>query len=149
MKIDKLSVEGKKWCDMKNDEENVETEILCRDYRDIPKDRRFNKISSIEMAEHVGLANFVDPYLSGVYRLLEDDGIFLMQVAGLRQGSNWEDVAWGLFMSRYIFPGADAMSLNVVSPSSTTNNTLETLVFSAFFPSLSLLFCCCCCKLFL
>ena len=103
-----LSVEGKKWCDMKNDEENVETEILCRDYRDIPKDRRFNKISSIEMAEHVGLANFVDPYLSGVYRLLEDDGIFLMQVAGLRQGSNWEDVAWGLFMSRYIFPGADA-----------------------------------------
>lgn len=103
-----LSVEGKKWCDMKNEEENVETEILCRDYRDIPKDRKFNKISSIEMAEHVGLANFVDPYLSGVYRLLEDDGIFLMQVAGLRQGSNWEDVAWGLFMSRYIFPGADA-----------------------------------------
>ena len=44
----------------------------------------------------------------GVYRLLEDDGMFLMQVAGLRQGANWQDLAWGLFMSRYIFPGADA-----------------------------------------
>ena len=54
-----------------------------------------------------------------------------------------------IFSSNTFFPGADAMSLNVVSPSSTTNNTLETLVFSAFFPSLSLLFCCCCCKLFL
>ena len=31
-----------------------------------------------------------------------------MQVAGLRQGSDWEDVAWGLFMNKYIFPGADA-----------------------------------------
>lgn len=103
-----LSTEGKKWCMGKNKEENVETEILCMDYRDIPKDRKFDKIASIEMAEHVGLANFVDPYLSGVRRLMKDDGLFLMQVAGLRQGANWQDVAWGLFMSKYIFPGADA-----------------------------------------
>ena len=40
--------------------------------------------------------------------MLADDGMFLMQVSGLRQGSNWEDVAWGLFMGKYIFPGADA-----------------------------------------
>ena len=30
------------------------------------------------------------------------------QVSGLSQGSNWQDIAWGLFMSKYIFPGADA-----------------------------------------
>ena len=36
------------------------------------------------------------------------DSSFLLQVSGLRQGSNWQDVAWGLFMSKYIFPGADA-----------------------------------------
>ncbi len=29
-------------------------------------------------------------------------------MAGLRKGSNWQDVQWGLFMSKYIFPGADA-----------------------------------------
>lgn len=103
-----LSKEGKKWCDSKSQEENVETEILRMDYRNIPQNRKFNKIASIEMAEHVGLANFVDPYLTGVRRLMTDDGLFLMQVAGLRQGSNWQDVAWGLFMSKYIFPGADA-----------------------------------------
>ena len=103
-----LSVEGQKWCNGKNKEENVETEILCMDYRNIPKNRKFDKIASIEMAEHVGLANFVDPYLTGVRRLMNDDGLFLMQVAGLRQGANWQDVAWGLFMSKYIFPGADA-----------------------------------------
>lgn len=103
-----LSKEGKKWCDSKSQEEDTETEILRMDYRNIPKNRKFNKIASIEMAEHVGLANFVDPYLTGVRRLMEDDGLFLMQVAGLRQGANWQDVAWGLFMSKYIFPGADA-----------------------------------------
>ncbi len=97
-----LSVEGKKWCDTKSAEEGVHTEILRMDYRDIPKDRKFDKIACIEMAEHVGLANFVDPYLSGVRRLLEDDGLFLMQVAGLRQGANWQDVAWGLFMSKCV-----------------------------------------------
>jgi cyclopropane fatty-acyl-phospholipid synthase-like methyltransferase len=31
-----------------------------------------------------------------------------MQVAGLRQGASWGDVGWGLFMARYIFPGADS-----------------------------------------
>jgi hypothetical protein len=56
-----------------------------------------------------GIANFVDPYLSTVRKLLKrPDSSFLLQVSGLRQGANWQDVAWGLFMSKYIFPGADA-----------------------------------------
>ena len=104
-----LSQEGKKYCDATAAAENTESEILHMDYRNIPKDRKFDKIASIEMAEHVGINNFVDPYLKNIYdRLPEDNGIFLMQVAGLRQGSDWEDVAWGLFMNKYIFPGADA-----------------------------------------
>ena len=104
-----LSVEGAAWCAQKNKEEGLEkdVEILTMDYRDIPKERSFDKVSSIEMAEHVGLQNF-QLYLNGVKTLMKDDGLFLMQVAGLRQGSNWQDVAWGLFMSKYIFPGADA-----------------------------------------
>lgn len=103
-----LSKEGKAWCDMKNKEEKCKCDILCMDYRDIPKSQTFHKIASIEMAEHVGIRNFVNPYLSGVKRLLEDDGLFMMQVAGLRQGSNYQDLAWALFMGKYIFPGADA-----------------------------------------
>ena len=55
----------------------------------------------------MGLANF-QKYMAKVDRLLTDDGTFLMQVAGLRKGADHEDMAWGLLMNRYIFPGAAA-----------------------------------------
>jgi len=80
--------------------------ILCCDYRDIPK-QKFNKISSLEMVEHVGVKNLVSFY-ELVRDLLEDDGLFLLQWTGLRRGLRPEDLIWGLFMNKYIFPGADA-----------------------------------------
>jgi len=104
-----LSIEGKIYCDMASDKTGIPTEVLHADYRNIPENQQFDKIASIEMAEHVGIANFVDPYLKKVRRMLKNkDSLFLMQVAGLRQGSNWQDIAWGLFMGKYVFPGADA-----------------------------------------
>jgi len=107
-----LSVEGKKWCEAKNVQEGLgedKVRIVYGDYRELPAKGvgAFKRIASIEMAEHVGIANF-GTYLAIVKELLHDDGTFLMQVSGLRKGSNWEDTAWGLFMSKYIFPGADA-----------------------------------------
>jgi cyclopropane fatty-acyl-phospholipid synthase-like methyltransferase len=104
-----LSVEGAKYCREQAKAEGVgsQVDILCMDYRMIPQEMKFDKIVSVEMAEHVGLKNF-PLYLSSVRDMLKDDGMFIMQVAGLRQGANWEDINWGLFMSRYIFPGADA-----------------------------------------
>ena len=68
---------------------------------------RYDRISSIEMAEHVGIKH-MGAYLDQVKAMLADDGIYFQQVAGLRQNASWEDVMWGLFMGRYIFPGADA-----------------------------------------
>jgi cyclopropane fatty-acyl-phospholipid synthase-like methyltransferase len=80
--------------------------VLCLDYRDTPEGR-FDKIASLEMVEHVGVKN-----LSKFYRTvsdrLADDGIFLLQWTGLRRGLRPEDLIWGLFMNKYIFPGADA-----------------------------------------
>jgi cyclopropane fatty-acyl-phospholipid synthase-like methyltransferase len=104
-----LSVEGAKYCRDQAKAEGLDgkVDILCMDYRDIPKELRFSKIVSVEMAEHVGLKNF-PLYLKSIKDMLDDDGLFLMQVAGLRQGADWQDINWGLFMSRYIFPGADA-----------------------------------------
>jgi hypothetical protein len=43
-----------------------------------------------------------------VRELLEDDGMFYLQIAGLRRCFQYEDLIWGLFMAKYIFPGADA-----------------------------------------
>ena len=67
----------------------------------------FNKITSLEMAEHVGIKRY-GQFLKLVYDLLDDDGIFYFQVAGLRRQWEYEDLIWGLFMAQYIFPGADA-----------------------------------------
>jgi cyclopropane fatty-acyl-phospholipid synthase-like methyltransferase len=104
-----LSVEGERYCKEQAKKEGLQgrAEVMRCDYREIPSDMKFDKITAIEMAEHVGLQNF-PLFLTNIKSMMKDDGMFLMQVAGLRQGSNWEDLAWGLFMSRYIFPGADA-----------------------------------------
>ena len=59
------------------------------------------------MAEHVGIRRFPD-FLNQVYGMLEDDGVFFLQIAGLRRAFHWEDFLWGFFMDTYIFPGADA-----------------------------------------
>jgi cyclopropane fatty-acyl-phospholipid synthase-like methyltransferase len=96
---------------------NVEdrARILCLDYRDIPKGQ-YDKISSLEMVEHVGVKN-LPKFCDLVYSLLKDDGRFLLQWTGLRRGGSEtmpilglrpEDLIWGLFMNKYIFSGADA-----------------------------------------
>lgn len=84
--------------------------ILCMDYREIPK-TKYNKISCLEMAEHVGIRRY-RTFLRELYDLLEDDGLLYFQVAGLRKCWQFEDLIWGIFMNKYVFPGADA-SLNL------------------------------------
>lgn len=80
--------------------------VLVDDYRKLP-DERWDKITCLEMAEHVGIRNF-QKFLLQVRSMLEHDGIFYLQIAGLRRAWQYEDLVWGLFMSKYIFPGADA-----------------------------------------
>lgn len=92
--------------------------IWTMDYREIPRDKKYNKITCLEMAEHVGIKYF-KKFMKQCYDMLEDDGLFYLQIAGLRErdslfrGPNQEDLVWGLFMNEYIFSGADAsMPLN-------------------------------------
>lgn len=88
-----------------------QSRIECCDYRDAPPSKKANgkydKITCLEMAEHVGIRRF-GSFLAQVYDSLEDDGIFFLQYAGLRKSWQYEDLVWGLFMNKYIFPGADA-----------------------------------------
>lgn len=81
--------------------------VLCLDYRDIPQGKTFTKISCLEMAEHVGIRRY-GTFLRQLYDLLDDDGLVVFQVAGLRPSWQYEDLVWGLFMNKYVFPGADA-----------------------------------------
>jgi cyclopropane fatty-acyl-phospholipid synthase-like methyltransferase len=87
--------------------------ILRMDYRDIPK-TKYDKITCLEMGEHVGIRKF-QRFINQIYDLLNDDGLLYLQQAGLRanpgllkKGEHWEDLIWGLFMNEYIFSGADA-----------------------------------------
>ncbi|GBG25283.1 Sphingolipid C9-methyltransferase [Hondaea fermentalgiana] len=81
-------------------------QMLCMDYRDIPK-KQYNVITSLEMIEHVGIKN-VQSFLLQCKDMLVDDGLFYLQLAGLRRAWQFEDLIWGLFMGSFIFPGADA-----------------------------------------
>lgn len=79
--------------------------IVVDDYRTLSG--KYDKITCVEMAEHVGIKNF-QTFLRQVYGLMEDDGVFYLQIAGLRRAWQFEDLVWGLFMAKYVFPGADA-----------------------------------------
>ena len=81
-------------------------DVIVDDYRNLPAEK-YDKITCLEMAEHVGIKNF-QKFLLQVRSMLKDDGIFYLQIAGLRRPWQFEDLVWGLFMAKYIFPGADA-----------------------------------------
>jgi len=68
---------------------------------------QFDKITCLEMAEHVGIRRYT-AFLKQVHGMLKDDGILYFQVAGLRRQFQYEDLSWGLFMGEHVFPGADA-----------------------------------------
>jgi cyclopropane fatty-acyl-phospholipid synthase-like methyltransferase len=84
--------------------------VLQQSYKDLPTDEKaekFDRIICMEMIEHVGLKN-LGAFYEKVCELLTDDGVFLLQWTGLRRGLRPEDLIWGLFVGKYVFPGADA-----------------------------------------
>lgn len=93
--------------------------VECQDYRDISSHTKFDRIVCLEMIEHVGFKN-LGAFAEQLLDLLTDDGLFLLQWTGLRRAVRPEDMIWGLFMNKYIFPGADA-----ALPPSTMLKTFE------------------------
>ena len=68
--------------------------ILCMDYREISGGPgHFTKIVSLEMAEHVGIRRY-GAFMLQMYELLDDDGIFALQVAGIRSSWQYEYLIW-------------------------------------------------------
>lgn len=90
-----LGLNQHEWAMGKAREAGVEdrVKILCMDYRDIPTEK-YDKITCLEMAEHVGVLRFHD-FLMQVKGLLKDDGLFFLQIAGLRRAWQYEDLTWG------------------------------------------------------
>jgi len=98
---------GTKQIEALPEEVRSRAKVELMDYRDIPPNKKWNKITCLEMAEHVGVKNF-QKFCRQLFGILEDDGLLYIQMCGLRPRWQFEDLVWGLFMAKYIFPGADA-----------------------------------------
>jgi len=106
-----LSSSQAEWHNQKCKDEEIDSvndcQFQCKDYREIKEGEKYNKITCLEMSEHVGVLKY-RAFAKQVYNLLEDDGLFYLQIAGLRMATQIEDYCWAFFMDKYIFPGADA-----------------------------------------
>jgi cyclopropane-fatty-acyl-phospholipid synthase len=79
--------------------------LELRDYRDLAGDGVYDKISSIGMFEHVGLAN-LPVYNATVLRLLRPGGLFLNH--GITHDEEgWHPTLEAEFINRYVFPGGE------------------------------------------
>jgi len=84
---------------------------LC-DYRNLPRETRFDRIVSIGMFEHVGIRNF-PTYFETVKGLLRPGGLFLNH--GITNDSGWLDTPITRFVNRYVFPDGELTRVSEVS----------------------------------
>lgn len=88
--------------------------IELHDYRQLPEDQPFDKISSVGMFEHVGQANMT-AYFSKITRLLAPGGLVLnhgITAGGLE--NRQLGAGMGDFIEKYIFPGGELLHISAV-----------------------------------
>jgi len=96
--------------------------LLLEDYRDLRG--RYDKLVSIEMIEAVG-HSFYDAYFRQCGRLLEDEGLMLLQaitIADQRYAAARRSVD---FIQRHIFPGSTIPSVSVMLDSLTRSTDMK------------------------
>ncbi len=88
--------------------------VELRDYRDLPGEAVYDKVASVGMFEHVGLAN-LPVYNATVHRVLRPGGLFL------NHGITHDEEGWNprstdtAFINRYVFPDGELDSIgNIV-----------------------------------
>ena len=104
-------------------------QVELRDYRQLAREPRFDKISSVGMVEHVG-AEHLDEYFASAWAALRPGGLFLnhgiVSIAGSRPESPWSRAAgrvWkrGEFIDRYVFPDGELVPAATVIGSAERN----------------------------
>ena len=79
--------------------------VELRDYRDLQGEAQYDKVASIGMFEHVGLAN-MPTYLATVQRVLRPGGLFLNH--GITHDEEgWNSTVATEFINRYVFPDGE------------------------------------------
>ncbi len=85
--------------------------VELRDYRALEGESCYDRIVSVGMFEHVGVANF-PRYFGTVKRLLKPDGLFLNH--GITNDRGWQDNPATRFINRYIFPDGELTRISKV-----------------------------------
>ena len=83
------------------------------DYRDVSESRKFDKIASVGMFEHVGLSN-LPVYFGKIARLLADNGLVMNHgITTMDPKSRSVGMGAGDFIDRYIFPHGEVPHLSL------------------------------------
>ena len=89
-------------------------EVRLQDYRDVPEEGGFDKISSVGMFEHVGLKNLV-LYFSRMRALLKDGGVLLNHgITSVDPDSRSVGRGAGDFIDKYVFPDGELPHIGLV-----------------------------------
>jgi cyclopropane-fatty-acyl-phospholipid synthase len=100
-------------------EKGLPAEFRLQDYREVPD--RFDRIVSVGMFEHVGVA-FYDRFFRKCSAALADDGIMLLHSIGRSDGPGFTN-PW---IAKYIFPGGYIPALSEVLPAIERSGLLVT-----------------------
>jgi len=89
-------------------------EVRLLDYRDVPEDEPFDKISSVGMFEHVGRHN-LPTYFAKIHRLLRPGGLVMNHGITTNSLEN-APLGGGIgeFVEDYVFPGGELMHVSYV-----------------------------------
>lgn len=89
-------------------------EVRLQDYRDVPEEGGYDKISSVGMFEHVGLKN-LRLYFEKVQRLLRDGGLALNHgITSVDPDSRAVGLGASEFIERYVFPYGELPHIGLV-----------------------------------
>jgi cyclopropane-fatty-acyl-phospholipid synthase len=89
-------------------------DMRLMDYRDLPSSESFDRIASVGMVEHVGVAH-LDAYFATVRRLLKPGGLVLNH--GITAGgihNRQLGAGMGDFIGKYIFPGGELAHVSLL-----------------------------------
>lgn len=86
--------------------------IELRDYRDLPAEPTYDKVSSIGMFEHVGIKN-LPKYFSIVNQLLKKNGLFLNHGITTDE-SGWDECVSARFINRHVFPDGELETISTI-----------------------------------
>jgi len=91
-------------------QQQVTVELL--DYRDLPSERKYDKISSVGMFEHVGIKHLPE-YFECIGRALKPGGLFLNHgITNDEEG--WRPSVTTKFLQRYVFPDGELETVSNV-----------------------------------